>query len=136
MGNLWHFGQWPSFMPKYGNFENRPVSRKPLPIEEKKVNFNPLGEKEGICATFGTLANGQVSSSNMAVLKISETTARRAKVSSILTPWKGNICELWQMAKLVLKQSVKAHGPLVNTSIKACFFHGSCMKLYYVACIA
>ncbi len=31
--NFWHFGQWPSFMPKYGNFENRPVSRKPLPVE-------------------------------------------------------------------------------------------------------
>ncbi len=28
----------------------------------------------------------------MEILKISETYARRAKVSSILTPWKGNIC--------------------------------------------
>ena len=29
------FGKWPSFMPKYGNFENWPVSLKPLPIEQK-----------------------------------------------------------------------------------------------------
>ncbi len=33
--NFWNFGQWPSFMPKYGNFENGPVSRKPLPVERK-----------------------------------------------------------------------------------------------------
>ena len=33
--NSWDFGQWPSFMPKYGNFENRPVSQKPLPVERK-----------------------------------------------------------------------------------------------------
>ena len=33
MYNFLNFDQWPSFMPKYGNFENQPVSRKPLPIE-------------------------------------------------------------------------------------------------------
>ncbi len=30
MCNFWHFGRWPSFMPKYNNFENRHVSRKLL----------------------------------------------------------------------------------------------------------
>ena len=35
MCNFWNFGQWPSFMPKYGNFENGPISRKPLPVERK-----------------------------------------------------------------------------------------------------
>ncbi len=33
MCNFWNFGQWPNFVPKNGNFENWPVSRKPLPIE-------------------------------------------------------------------------------------------------------
>ena len=33
--NFCNFGHLPSFMPKYGNFENRPVSQKPLPIEQK-----------------------------------------------------------------------------------------------------
>ncbi len=33
MCNFWNFGQWPSFIPKYGNFENLPVSQKPLPVE-------------------------------------------------------------------------------------------------------
>ena len=33
MCNFWNFAQWPSFMPKYGKFENQPVSRKPLHIE-------------------------------------------------------------------------------------------------------
>ncbi len=50
--------------------------------------------------------------------RISETTTRRAKISSIWTPWGRKrvyvqLLELWQMTKLVLKQSIKAHGPLV-----------------------
>ncbi len=35
MCNFWNFGQWPSFMPKYDSFENRLISRKRLPIEQK-----------------------------------------------------------------------------------------------------
>ena len=34
MCNFWNFGQLPSFMPKYGNFENGPVSWKQLPVEQ------------------------------------------------------------------------------------------------------
>ena len=50
---------------------------------------------------------------------ISETTTRRAKISSLSTPWGRKrlyvqLLEVWQMAKLFLKQSVKAHGPLVG----------------------
>ncbi len=30
-------------MPKYGNFENRPVSRKPMPVEQKEAQFRPQG---------------------------------------------------------------------------------------------
>ncbi len=37
------FGHLPSFMPKYGTFENWPVSSKLLPVEQNKLNFNPLG---------------------------------------------------------------------------------------------
>ena len=35
MSNVWNFGHLPSLMPKYGNFDNWPVSRKPLPVEQK-----------------------------------------------------------------------------------------------------
>ena len=35
MCNFWNFGQLPSVMPKYGNFENWPISLKPLPVEQK-----------------------------------------------------------------------------------------------------
>ncbi len=50
------------------------------------------------------------------VERISETAAHRVKIRSISTPevemeYMCNFLELWQMAKLVLKQSVKAHGP-------------------------
>ncbi len=34
-GNFWNFSQLPSFMPKYGNFETWPISRKPLPVDQK-----------------------------------------------------------------------------------------------------
>ncbi len=33
--DFWHFGQWPSLMPKYGNFDNRHVSRKMLLLVSK-----------------------------------------------------------------------------------------------------
>ncbi len=40
---MWNFGQWPSFMPKYGSFENRPVSWKLVPVEQKLAQFRPPG---------------------------------------------------------------------------------------------
>ncbi len=43
MCNFCKFGKLPSFTLKYGNFENRPISRKPLPVEEKYAQFQPLG---------------------------------------------------------------------------------------------
>ena len=53
---------------------------------------------------------------------ISETAAHTVKICSISTSWDRKrvyvqLLELWPMAKFVLKQSVKAHGPLVLTSI-------------------
>ncbi len=63
-----------SFMPKYGNFENRPLSQKTLPIEQKYAQFRRPG-------------------------------IERECMSLLL--------ELWPMPKLVVKQSAKAHGPLV-----------------------
>ncbi len=61
-------------MPKYGNFENQLLSRKPLPIEQKYAEF------------------------------------RRPGIERECMPL---ILELWSMAKFVVKQSAKAHGPLV-----------------------
>ncbi len=40
---MWNFGHLPSFMPKYGNFENLPLSQKPLPIEQKYAEFQRPG---------------------------------------------------------------------------------------------
>ncbi len=39
---LLEFSQCPSFIPKYANFENWPLSWKWLPIEAKKAQFRPL----------------------------------------------------------------------------------------------
>ncbi len=63
-------------MPKYGNFENQPLSRKLLPIDQKYAQFWCRG-------------------------------IERECMSLLL--------ELWPMAKLVVKQSAKAHGPLVKS---------------------
>ncbi len=64
-------------MPKDGNFGNRSM------YLETTVCI------ASVCATSGTFANGQVSCSNMAIFKvgISEIASRRAKISSIWTPW-------------------------------------------------
>ncbi len=62
-----------SFMPKYDNFANQPLSRKPLPIKQKYAQFRcPAIERVYV-----------------------------------------QLLELWPMTKLVVKQSAKAHGPLV-----------------------
>ncbi len=74
----------------------------------------PWGRNNVYCATSGTLANGQVACPNISIVKF----ARISENKLNFNPWgrKGAYVELWQMAKLVLKQSVKAHGPLVLTS--------------------
>ncbi len=59
-----------------------------------ELNFDPPGvEREYMCIS-RTLANGQVSCPNRAILKIlshiSETTACTAKIRSISTPWSKN----------------------------------------------
>ncbi len=68
MCHFWNFEQWPSFMAKYGNFENQPLSQKLLP---NMLNW----------------------------------VTKKVYVQ---------LLELCPMAKLVLKQSVKAHGPRVR----------------------
>ncbi len=40
---FWPIAKHASFMPKYGNFENHPLSRKPLPIEQKYAQFRRPG---------------------------------------------------------------------------------------------
>ena len=43
MCNFWNFGQWPSFMHKFGNFENRPASWKLVLVDQKLAQFRPPG---------------------------------------------------------------------------------------------
>ena len=38
-----NFGQWPSFMPKYGNFENLPIFWKLVPVEQKLAQCRSPG---------------------------------------------------------------------------------------------
>ena len=70
-----------SFMPKYGNFENQILSRKPLPIEHVEQKYAQF-RRPGI---------------------------ERESMSLLL--------ELRPMANLVVKQSAKAHGPLVMSLV-------------------
>ncbi len=71
--------------PNMAILKNQPLSRKPLPIEQKHAQFRRPG-------------------------------IERECMSLLL--------ELWAMAKLVVKQSAKAHGPLVSTCIAiACTLH-------------
>ncbi len=50
MCKIWKFGHLPSFMPKYGNFVNGPVSWKLLPIKQVWAQFQAPGlEKEYMC---------------------------------------------------------------------------------------
>ncbi len=52
MCNFW------TVMPKDGNFENRPVSQNPLPVEQNYAQFRPPGvQRVYICATGGTFSN-------------------------------------------------------------------------------
>ena len=121
MCNFWNFGHLPSFISKYGNFENWPVSLKPLPIKQNKLNFHPSPwSRKCICATSGTLVNGRFHTQIWQFWKsacISETDAHRAKINSTSTlgverECMSNFWNVCHMAKLVLKQSLKAHGPL------------------------
>ncbi len=43
MCNFCNFCRWPSFMSKYGHFDNRTVSRKPLPLQRKLAGTRPPG---------------------------------------------------------------------------------------------
>ncbi len=46
---FWPITKHANFMPKYGNFENQPLSRKPLPIEQKYAQFQRPGiERKGM----------------------------------------------------------------------------------------
>ncbi len=83
-------------MPKYGNFENQPVSRNTLPVELKQAEFRPLGVERGYMCNvwhfvqllsfmpkYGNFENRPISPKGLPVEK---------KISSILTPWKRSIC--------------------------------------------
>ncbi len=67
MYNFWNFYQWPSFMPRYGNFETLSHISQTAARRAKISSISTPGES--MCATSGTLANGQVSCPNMAILR-------------------------------------------------------------------
>ncbi len=67
------------------------------PQSKNKPKFDPLGVERGICATSGTLANGQVSCPNMAILTIGPYLGNRCpksenKLNIDPLGWKENIC--------------------------------------------
>ncbi len=86
-----------SLMPKYGNFENRPISRKLLPIECKKhkPNFDLWGRNR---VYVQLPASDQVHTQIWQFWKsarISETSIHRAKTSSIWTPYgRKSVCAM------------------------------------------
>ncbi len=49
-----------SFMPKYGNFENQPLSWKPLPIEGKDAQFRRPGIGSECMCHLWNFGHGQV----------------------------------------------------------------------------
>ncbi len=57
-------------MPKYGNFENGPVAQKLLSVVRNVSCISTPWDRKRIWETSGTFANGQVSCTNMAILKI------------------------------------------------------------------
>ena len=61
-------------MPKYGNFENHPVSLKSLPVEQKYAQLSPPPPRDINTAVYVQLLElwpiGQVSCPNMAILKL------------------------------------------------------------------
>ncbi len=108
MCNFWNFVQMPSFMPKYSNFENQPVTRKSLPIERKYTQFRPNGVEREYMWNFWHFGQWPVSCPNMEILKfilyLGKRDVRRAKISSISIPWGRKkvyvqLLELWPMAK-------------------------------------
>ncbi len=105
------------FMPKYENFKNRPVSWKSLPVEWEWSHFWAPGLERVYVPLieFWPMAKFQIWQFWKSAI-ISET-AR--KICSISTSWDRKrlyvqLLELWPMAKFVVKQNVKAHGPLVR----------------------
>ncbi len=66
---------WPmaKFHANYGNFGNQLYLRNRCPYSKNNcqiANFDPLGQKERLCATSGTFPSGQVSCPNMVISKI------------------------------------------------------------------
>ena len=98
-----HFFQIPGFMLKYGDFENRPVSRKRLSVEQKYAYFWPPGVEREHLAALGPFFKFQISYPNITeilVVRISKTAACIAKISLITTPWgkKRVHVQLWDIS--------------------------------------
>ncbi len=88
------------------------------PQSKNKLNFDPLVQKEVICATSGTLATCQVSCPNMAILKNGLYLGNhypQSKISSILTPWgrkSVQMCNFWNFGQWPSWLSSRASRPM------------------------
>ncbi len=72
------------------------VSRKPLSISENKLNFDPFGLKERICAISGAFGNSQIPCPNMAILTRGPVSRKPLLIYNVrlfltLRGWKENI---------------------------------------------
>ncbi len=145
MCNFWNFGQWPSFMPKYGNFRNRSVSRKLLHNQsENHLHYNRRGRKRVYMyvelwsmAKFHTHANIAILKNQPASRNCCSYSENKLKFAPGIE--RECMYNLWNLAqracKLVLKQSIKAHGPLVISSnivdlLSAVSFQIDCLDLH------
>ncbi len=107
MCNFWNCRQWPGFMPKYGNFENQPVSWKWLCVEQKYSQFRPLWVEWVYTCNFWNYAHlpsFMPKYGNFEKWPVSRTSASMAKISSISTSWgRKTVCvqllELWPLGK-------------------------------------
>ena len=59
-------------MPQNGNFENWPVSRKALPVQRKKAQFQPPGVEREYMNNLWNFGQWPSFMPNMTILKISQ----------------------------------------------------------------
>ena len=78
---FWNFGQYSSFMPKYGKFQNWSVSRKPLPIEQKQLlGLLPVAK---FMPKYGNFENSPISRKPLELLSMAKIGSQAESPS----PW-------------------------------------------------
>ncbi len=118
------YGQLLEFMPKYDSFEIWPVSQNRLSVEWEWAQFWAPGGKRiyvpllefwemakhaSFMPKYGNFENQPLSQKPLPI----EQKYAQFRRPGIEREYMWLLLELWPMAKLVVKQSAKAHGPLV-----------------------